>query len=141
MTPEEPVTKRRRIDGDLSPDAPQHPNNKDPFFPSIDVQPAGNIFENMDPFLSPGTASSWPFDEFAHDPNYLASQEALRVLMFDTARSVVPTRANTPVDGDDPTSTMKLKHNLATGKRIQYLKNYLSHVAPWVSLFKVFYHS
>ena len=134
MTPEEPVTKRRRTDGDLSQNTPQRPNNKDPLFPPIDVQPAGNIFENTDPFLSPGTASSWPFDEFAHDPNYLASQEALRVLMFDTARSVVPTRANTPVDGDGPTSTMKLKHSLATGKRIQYLKNYLSHVAPWVSL-------
>lgn len=132
MTTEEPVTKRRRLDGDLFQDATQH--TKDPLFPPIDVQPVVDIFENIDPFLSPGTASSWPFNELTHNLNYSASQEALRLLMFDTVRSVVPTRANTPVDGDDPTSTVKLKHILATGKRIQYLKNCLSHVAPWVSL-------
>ena len=140
MVPEEPIAKRRKINGDMPQDGTQHANTNGPLFSPIDVQPAGNMFENMDPFLSPGTASSWPFDEFAHDPNYLASQEALRLLMFDTARSVAPTRANTPVDGDVPNSTVELKHVLANGSRIRYLKNYLSNVAPWVSLSKVFYH-
>ena len=140
MLPEEPINKRRRVNGDLSQDATQHANTNNPLFSPIHVQPASNVSENMDTFLSPGTPSSWPFDEFAHDPNYLASQEALRLLMFDTARSVAPTRANTPVNGEDPNSAMKFKHVMANGSRIQYLKNYLSNVAPWVSLSKVFYH-
>ena len=38
-----------------------------------------------------------------------------------------------PVDGDDVNGTLNLKHVLANGRRIQYLKNYMSQVAPWVS--------
>lgn len=87
----------------------------------------------MDPFLSPATASSWPFDEFAHDPDYLASQEALRSLLFTTARSAAPTRAGTPVDDEEPAGLVNIKQVLSQGRRVKYLKNYMSQVAPWVS--------
>lgn len=130
---DEPTTKRRRLDeGTITEEA--HNGSGNAFFSHNELQTgAGHGFENMDPFLSPATASSWPFDEFAHDPDYLASQEALRSLMFDTARSVAPTRAGTPVEGDDSNGTVNLKHVLAHGRRIQYMKNYMSQVAPWVS--------
>jgi hypothetical protein len=129
---DEPVTKRRRLDGDDSTADAQSGNVL--FSPTGEMQTGtGYGFENIDPFLSPATASSWPFDEFAHDPDYLASQEALRSLMFTTARSAAPTRAGTPVEGDDMTGTLNIKHVLANGRRIQYLKNYMSQVAPWVS--------
>lgn len=127
------MAKRRRLDV-RSPSADA--NEGDAFLSPIDEAQtgSGHGFENIDPFLSPATASSWPYDEFAHDPNYLASQEVLRSLMFTTARSVVPTRAGTPMDGDDGAGTMNIKCVLADGRHIQYLKNYISHVAPWVSL-------
>ncbi|EAT83118.1 hypothetical protein HBI56_071300 [Parastagonospora nodorum] len=92
-------------------------------------------FENIDPFHSPATASSWPFDEFAHDPDYLASQEALRSLLFTTARSVAPTRAATPEDADESNGAFDIKQVLPQGRRVQYLKNYLSQVAPWLDMF------
>lgn len=130
---DEPMAKRRRVDEEVSQNSTQDFNNGNPLFSPKDVQAVGHGFENMDPFLSPVTASSWPFDEFAHDPDYLASQEALRSLMFDTARSVAPTRANTPIEGEEQNSTIRVKHILASGRRVQYLKNYLSNVAPWVS--------
>jgi hypothetical protein len=88
-------------------------------------------FGNIDPFLSPATASSWPFDEFAHDPDYLASQEALRSLLFTTARSAAPTRAGTPDNGE--VGAVNIKQVLATGRHVQYMKNFMVQVAPWVS--------
>jgi hypothetical protein len=129
---DEPIHKRRRLH-DGSSNAGQH-DASTLSTPAIDLHASTACgFENMDPFLSPATASSWPFDEFAHDPDYLASQEALRSLMFTTARSAAPTRAGTPTEGDDFAGAMKIKHTLANGRRIQYLKNYMSQVAPWVS--------
>lgn len=129
---DEPVNKRRRLDGGSSTQDAQ--SGTVLFSPTGEMQAGtGYGFENIDPFLSPATASSWPFDEFAHDPNYLASQEALRSLMFTTARSGAPTRAGTPLEGDDMIGTLNIKHVLANGRRIQYLKNYMSQVAPWVS--------
>src|SRR5690242_7549820 len=132
---DETTSKRRRLDDGASTDACDD-NHGNLIFSTNEMHAgAGYGFENIDPFLSPATASSWPFDEFAHDPDYLASQEALRLLMFDTARSVAPTRAGTPVEGDDTNGTVNLKHVLANGRRIQYMKNYMSQVAPWVSSF------
>lgn len=134
---DEPTNKRPRLDeGILTADTQDGDNNCSTLFSSSELQSGAGYnagFENIDPFLSPATASSWPFDEFAHDPDYLASREALRSLMFDTARSVAPTRAGTPTEGDDPNGTVNLKRVLAKGRRIQYLKNYMSEVAPWVS--------
>lgn len=128
-----PTAKRRRLD-ERSSTADIHDGNK-PSSPDSELL-ANTVYgyDNIDPFLSPATASSWPFDEFAHDPDYLASQEALRSLMFTTARSAAPTRAGTPVEIDDMTGTVNIKHVLANGRHIQYLKNYMSQVAPWVSL-------
>lgn len=87
--------------------------------------------ENVDSFLSPVTI--WGIDEFAHDPDYLASQEELRELLFTTARSTAPTRAATPVEDDetngDTSSNFSIKQILAKGRRVQYLKNYISAVA------------
>jgi hypothetical protein len=57
--------------------------------------PSGSVLDNIDPFLSPAT--SWGVDEFAHNADYLASQEQLRALLFTTAQSAAPTRAGTPV--------------------------------------------
>jgi hypothetical protein len=129
---DEPMTKRRRLYEDSS--ATTDHNGSLVLIPLTETQAGIDCgFENIDPFLSPATASSWPFDEFAHDPDYLASQEVLRSLMFTTARSAAPTRTGTPIDGNDTTGAVNIKHVLANGRRIQYLKNYMSHVAPWVS--------
>lgn len=133
MTPEH-LSKRRRLDED----APTTTSGDflSTFLPTPMTEhrngAEGYGFENLDPFLSPATASSWPFDEFAHDPDYLASQEALRSLLFTTARSAAPTRAGTPVDGEEPSSVLNAKQVLSKGRRVQYLKNYMSQVAPWV---------
>lgn len=138
---DEPTNKRRRIDEGISASDVHNGSDGNPFFSPNEMQAgAGYGFENIDPFLSPATASSWAFDEFAHDPDYLASQEALRSLMFDTARSVAPTRAGTPVEGNDQNGMVNLKHVLAHGRRIQYMKNYMSQVAPWVSLFSSLFY-
>jgi hypothetical protein len=113
-TIEEPTVKKRRIDNDWT-------------------DPGSYAFGNIDPFLSPATASSWPFDEFAHDPDYLASQEALRSLLFTTARSAAPTRAGTPNGSDDLPGAVNIKQVLATGRHVLYMKNFMAQVAPWVS--------
>jgi hypothetical protein len=94
----------------------------------------GYSFGNVDPFLSPATASSWLFDEFAHDPDYLASQETLRSLLFTTARSAAPTRAGTPDDGTESPGAMNIKQVLSVGRHVQYMKNYMTQVAPWVRM-------
>lgn len=128
---DEPIKKRRRLTENAS--AQTFHDGDELFLANEEHARTGYGFENMDPFLSPATASSWPFDEFAHDPDYLASQEVLRSLMFDTARSVAPTRAGTPVEGDGRAESVNIKHVLVDGRRIHYLKNYMSQVAPWVS--------
>jgi hypothetical protein len=112
---EEPTVKRRRIDNDW-------------------VETEGYAFGNVDPFLSPATASSWPFDEFAHDPDYLASQETLRCLLFTTARSAAPTRAGTPDGGIESPGATNIKQVLSVGRHVQYMKNYMTQVAPWVGM-------
>ncbi|OAL04647.1 hypothetical protein IQ06DRAFT_332989 [Phaeosphaeriaceae sp. SRC1lsM3a] len=93
------------------------------------------FLENIDPFLSPATASSWPQDEFAFNTDYLASQEALRSLLFNTARSGAPTRDGTPDDAEEPSGVLNIKQVLSKGRRVQYLKNYMVQVAPWLDMF------
>jgi hypothetical protein len=131
---DEPTSKRRRLHDDAS---GRSPNDFLPTFlptPTVEAHSGvGYDLENMDPFLSPATASTWPFDEFAHDPDYLASQEALRSLLFTTARSAAPTRAGTPEDNEGSAGAFNIKQILVSGRRAEYLKNYLSAVAPWVS--------
>jgi hypothetical protein len=132
---DEPASKRQRLHQDAPFTTPSDFLSTFLPTPTTESQPGldGYGFENMDPFLSPATASSWPFDEFAHDPDYLASQEALRSLLFTTARSAAPTRAGTPIEGEDSAGSVNIKQVLSKGRRVQYLKNYMSQVAPWVS--------
>jgi hypothetical protein len=122
----EPPHKRRRTHDESGPG-----DFLATFLPTPTAESQFNGLENIDPFLSPAT--SWGIDEFAHDPNYLASQEELRALLFTTARSVAPTRAGTPVEDDDngaePSRDFSVKKILAKGRRVQYLKNYMSAVA------------
>jgi hypothetical protein len=113
-TAEGPSAKRRRVENDWA-----------------DTE--GYAFRNIDPFLSPATACSWPFDEFARDPDYLASQEILRSLLFTTARSAAPTRAGTPDDGIESPGGINIKQVLSVGRRVYHMKNYIAQVAPWVS--------
>ncbi|KAF2644571.1 hypothetical protein P280DRAFT_391735 [Massarina eburnea CBS 473.64] len=126
---DEPYNKRRRFTHDAS--------GSGDFLatflptPTTENEPTSSVSSNIDPFRSPST--SWGVDEFAHDPNYLASQEELRSLLFTTARSAAPTRAGTPVEDDG--TTFNIKQIIAKGRNIQYLKNYISHVAPWLDMF------
>lgn len=93
---DEPINKRRRLAEDNDTQTPYDGYKHLLLFSPDEERARTDLgFETMDPFLSPAAVLSWPFDEFAHDPDYLASQEALRSLMFDTARSVAPTRAGT----------------------------------------------
>lgn len=98
--------------------------------PSHGASPAGGVgFENSDPFLSPLTNVS--LDQFVQDPVYLQSQEALRSLLFSAAQSTAPTRAPSPIQ-DNRTPTASYHGVLSNSKRIEYLKNYVAEVAPWV---------
>lgn len=138
---DEPISKRRRLD--------HHESASDDFLASSLPTPAaeahlaasGNGLDNIDRFLSPAT--SWGLDEFAQDPNYLASQEELRVLLFTTACSAAPTRTGTPTgdEGYDTSSAFNIKQVLAKGRRVQFLKNYISQVAPWVVSHVLFQHT
>lgn len=92
-------------------------------------------------------ANSWPLDQFVQDPGYLAYQEELRCLIFNTAQTAAPTREASPVsiggaegpkDGtastdDDHEAQAQTRAALAVGRRLEYLKNYVAEVAPWVS--------
>ena len=130
----EPTSKRQRLS--------RQPTSDDflaTFLPTpaTESHPQISTFgTDIDPFLSPAT--SWGFDDhLASDPNYLASQEELRSLLFTTARSVAPTRTGTPTD-EEPNpgdGYFNVKQVLVRGRRVQYLQNYISKVAPWLDMF------
>lgn len=107
---------------------------------------------NTDPFhSSPG---SWYQDGFSQDPGFLASQEELRAILFTLANSAAPTRASSPetakreLDLDSnasPTTSVSRSYQrqiheqrrrrespLSSRRRIEYLKNYVAEIAPWV---------
>ena len=86
-------------------------------------------------FPSPLGAASWSHDGFSHDPGFLASQEELRCMLFNIAQSAAPTRAPSPeiqhaAHLRDPERTTRPV--LSSPRRIEYLKNYVGQVAPWV---------
>lgn len=105
---------------------------------------------------SSSPANSWPLDQFVQDPGYLAYQEELRCLIFNTAQTAAPTREPSPVPDETPAAAtaneVHQQHQqqqrrqeeddheaqaltraaLATGRRLEYLKNYVAEVAPWV---------
>lgn len=103
-----------------------------------------------DASTSPG--ESWPLDHFVTNPSYLAYQEELRCLIFNTAQTAATTREGTP-DGDaenfqnglvtvgtntlsdDSAARRQTARLLAQGRRLEYLKNYIGEVAPWLDMF------
>lgn len=113
---------------------------------------APDVFGNST--LQAGTASTWysdmvdsfhsPFaeflsDEFAFDPGFLASQQEFRTLLFNTAQSSAPTRAASPAPQDNGvqfngSAKSVMLDIVSNPKRIEYLKNYLDVVAPWVCI-------
>lgn len=89
-------------------------------------------------FASPLGATSWG-DEFSHDPGFLASQEELRCMLFNIAQSAAPTRAPSPDTQEQDATQLRDRQQrstrsvLSNTRRIEYLKNYVGQVAPWVS--------
>lgn len=100
--------------------APLHP-----YTPSDSTDPAA--------FPSPLGAASWGHDGFSHDPGFLASQEELRCMLFNIAQSAAPTRAPSPESHILRDSEIPTRPVLSNPRRIEYLKNYVGQVAPWVS--------
>ncbi|KAF6829713.1 C6 zinc finger domain-containing protein [Colletotrichum plurivorum] len=101
---------------------------------------------------STSPAESWRLDEFVTDPGYLAYQEELRCLIFNTAQTAAPTREGTPeaadggfaaggfaapgtILGDEAAARRQAGQILGTGRRLEYLKNYVGEVAPWLDMF------
>lgn len=114
--------------------------------PAPTTEDLGDLFfDSLDPLLF--STPNWTFDEFAHDPNYLASREELRTLIFSTAQSAAPSREASPavVAGDDtayvdataaPSAIQEqMSEVLSQGRRLEYLKNYVGQVAPWLDMF------
>jgi hypothetical protein len=112
--------------------------------------PGHNVFEGgmsdvSGPFLSPVALSV--FDEYAANPKFLELQEELRAMLFDSVVSQTPTRAATPELADserqraDPKSVPRLMRSvISTAKRAEYLKNWITEVAPWLDMFDMQRH-
>ncbi|OIW31511.1 hypothetical protein CONLIGDRAFT_652571 [Coniochaeta ligniaria NRRL 30616] len=88
----------------------------------------------LDPLLFSTPTPNWILDEFAHDPGYLASREELRTLIFSTAQSAAPTREASPA-ADADAARIQTSQVLSLGRRLEYLKNYVGQVAPWLDMF------
>lgn len=99
--------------------APLHP-----YTPSDSTDPAA--------FPSPLGAASWGHDGFSHDPGFLASQEELRCMLFNIAQSAAPTRAPSPESHILREFEIPARPVLSNPRRVEYLKNYVGQVAPWV---------
>ncbi len=114
----------------------------------------GNWSEPVDT-VSPsvfGHSSASILDEYTNDPRFVESQRELRSLLFETAHSLAPSRATSPVPvtssnvGVNGSRTLDqtsfVTQIIDTARRVAYLKNYINEVAPWVSnmylLFKQF---
>lgn len=87
---------------------------------------------------SSSPSNSWPLDQFVQDPGYLAYQEELRCLIFNTAQTAAPSRESSPAPGEygpsdeEFVAQAQTKAALSSGRRLEYLKNYVAEVAPWV---------
>ncbi|KAJ5327622.1 hypothetical protein MYU51_009391 [Penicillium brevicompactum] len=102
--------------------APLHP-----YTPSDSTDPAA--------FPSPLGAASWGHDGFSHDPGFLASQEELRCMLFNIAQSAAPTRAPSPESHILREFEIPARPVLSNPRRVEYLKNYVGQVAPWLDMF------
>jgi hypothetical protein len=92
-------------------------------------------------FSTPSTG--WQLDDFVLDPGYVASREELRWLMLNTAQTAPSSPAHVDSfaseadqQGGETLSSAQHQssHLLSQGRRVEYFKNYISQVAPWVCL-------
>ncbi|RDW86674.1 putative C6 transcription factor [Aspergillus mulundensis] len=152
----EPPPKRPRLDQQQPPvpaetaeeHASPHPTNTRPPDTATITTPNADLFNS-----SPG---SWHQDGFSQDPGFLASQEELRAILFTLANSAAPTRASSPeaakrelelglgspstiasrsYQHGEPSTATAPKSPLSSLRRIEYLKNYVAEVAPWLDMF------
>ncbi|KAL5001220.1 fungal-specific transcription factor domain-containing protein [Aspergillus recurvatus] len=126
--------------------------------PPTNIGPPETTTSNPEIFhSSPG---SWYQDGFSQDPGFLASQEELRAILFTLANSAAPTRASSPAAGKralesdlgssaSPSTTVSRPYHhheqrrtatasrspLSSRRRIEYLKNYVAEIAPWLDMF------
>ncbi|KAL4810199.1 hypothetical protein BDV18DRAFT_54453 [Aspergillus unguis] len=143
----EPPAKRARLhfDHHASPFDPARPPE-----PQLEAQSQAACTPNVDPFqLSPASGTgSWYHDGFAQDPGFLASQEELRTILFTLANSAAPTRASSPDAERIASNAARRSYQkqgrksasistspLSTRRRIEYLKNYVAEIAPWLDMF------
>ena len=126
-------------------------------FPSFSFPQSNDV---SPPFLGDADSSSpstiWRLDEFVQDPGYLAYQEELRCLIFNTAQTANPSREATPTANDEAASAsvqvrdtaaeqaeIQAAHSLhrqtaavlSQGRRMEYLQNYVGSIAPWLDMF------
>lgn len=138
--------KRRRLDPQFSDLDLTSPPQPPPYAMSSDWQrhvPAYTPSDSTEhPAFASPLANSWT-DGFSHDPGFLASQEELRCMLFTIAQSAAPTRASSPVEqGRDAEESSQRRERaairpaLSSSRRVEYLKNYVGQVAPWVSRIK-----
>jgi hypothetical protein len=102
-------------------------------------------------FQSPLDSWTPSIDDFTHHPSYLASEEELRSMLFTVAQSAAPTRAGSPVQADAEETLLQTGSSrpangsssvsISSRVRIDYLKNYVSEVAPWVSILRGSFYS
>lgn len=131
-------TKRRRLDAQFSDMEAVSPPPAYPVNPEWRHAPVYTPSDTTEQaFASP--LASWT-DGFSHDPGFLASQEELRCMLFTIAQSAAPTRAASPADVEhsrdveEPSRRERaaMRPALSNSRRIEYLKNYVGQVAPWV---------
>ncbi|RNJ59593.1 hypothetical protein D7B24_002203 [Verticillium nonalfalfae] len=101
---------------------------------------------------STSPAETWRLDHFVSEPGYLEYQEELRCLIFNTAQTAAPTREGTPEPGttlpealplvpsfpspsNDAANRRQAAQTLASPRRLEFLKNYVAEVAPWLDMF------
>ena len=99
-------------------------------------------FRLDDSSTSPAS-SRRPFDEFLREPGYLEYQEELRCLIFNTAQTAAPSREGSPAlaqhsgtlysPEEQQEAQEHLQAALSSGRRLEYLKNWVAEVARWVS--------
>ncbi|KAI1334582.1 hypothetical protein F5Y15DRAFT_409544 [Xylariaceae sp. FL0016] len=117
-----------------------------------------HVLSATTPSGASGSVSSpnfaWKPDEFVLDQGYQEFREELRGLIFNAAHSTAPTREGSPVvfaagaqDAPGPSSHHESSFSsdrhvrretakiLAVGNRINYLRSYISQVAPWLDMF------
>lgn len=114
--------------------------------------PAGQNLTFFDPNAATAvesTSPSGPYgsvtDEYTTNPTFLELQNELRSLLFTSAHSNVATRIGSPVNGIDPTlrsqlrkesaptTTIKIEEVVNSRSIVEFLKNYIDEVAPWVN--------